>query len=111
MVFRGASRRLCLQPTSSSAARQPGNPAARQPARQPGRQPGSSVSVKSIGFASVSAKVSVKIMGFALVSGEVSVKIIGFAIVLLGFRFESSVLLQFLLWLRSKRVRVRLLYS
>ena len=53
------------------ADQQPGNPAARQPARQTGRQPGSSVSVKSIYFASVSVRVSFRTIGFALISVKV----------------------------------------
>ena len=84
-MFRGASRRLCLQPTSSSGARQPGSASVTV-----------KVSVKIICFASVSAKVSVQITGFASVSAKVSVKIIDFASV--------SVMVA------ANRVRVRLLY-
>ena len=106
VVFRGASRRLCLQPTSSSGARQPGN----LPARQPARQPGSSASVTSYGCASVTVKVSVKIICFASVSAKVSVQITGFASVSAKVSVKIIDFASVSVMVAANRVRVRLLY-
>ena len=106
VVFRGASRRLCLQPTSSSGARQPGN----LPARQPARQPGSSASVTSHGCASVTVKVSVKIICFASVSAKVSVQITGLASVSAKVSVKTIDFASVSVMVAANRVRVRLLY-
>ena len=106
VVFRGASRRLCLQPTSSSGARQPGN----LPARQPARQPGSSASVTSYGCASVTVKVSVKIICFASVSAKVSVQITSFASVSAKVSVKIIDFASVSVMVAANRVRVRLLY-